>query len=497
MKKKIANAAGAYGKTSADLDREYPEGFRILSPTAILGYGFPPESFAQGMKRKPHLIAVDGGSTDPGPYYLGKGKSFTNRAFVKRDLKYMIQCGLKAKTPVVIGTAGGSGARPHLDWCREIIEEIAREEGLDFSLGIIPSDVPPAAVLSALRRGKISPLAFVPPLLAKAVRETPYIVAQFGVEPIIEAHKKGCDVILAGRCYDPAVFAALPILRGFDPGLAMHLGKILECAAIAATPGSGADCVLGVLKGESFILETLSDKRRFTRESAAAHTLYEKSDPYHLPGPGGSINLEKCSFSELGGGRVEVRGSRFEPADPYRIKLEGSRLIGYRAISIAGVRDPIMIGSIEGILDQVRAVVQNMMTKEKISGELFFHVYGKNGVMGPLEPRRDALSHELGIVIEALCATQAAADTVCSVTRSTLLHYGYEGRISTAGNLAFPFSPSDIPMGEVYEFSIYHLMDLEDPGLFPLTIKKVRGGKKPAAGKKREAGAGPRKGAKP
>ena len=55
------------------------EEYRILAPTAILGYGFPLSSFEEGMKRKPHLIAVDAGSTDPGPYYLGAGVSFTQR----------------------------------------------------------------------------------------------------------------------------------------------------------------------------------------------------------------------------------------------------------------------------------------------------------------------------------------------------------------------------------------------------------------------------------
>ena len=43
---------------------------RVLSPTAILGYGFPAASFEEGLKREPHVIAVDAGSTDPGPYYL-------------------------------------------------------------------------------------------------------------------------------------------------------------------------------------------------------------------------------------------------------------------------------------------------------------------------------------------------------------------------------------------------------------------------------------------
>ena len=38
-----------------------------------------------------------------------------------------------------------------------------------------------------------------------------------------------------------------------------------------------------------------------------------------------------------------------------------------------------------------------------------------------------------------------------------MLRYGYPGRRSTAGNLAFPYSPSDFHAGEVYMFSIYHL----------------------------------------
>ncbi len=478
-------------KSPEELDRMYPEGFRVLSPTGILGYGFPPESFARGIERKPHLIAVDGGSTDPGPYYLGKGKSFTDRAFVKRDLRFMITEGVKRKIPVVIGTAGGSGARPHLSWCKDIIEEIAREEKLEFTLGVIPADIPHSLVLKALERGWIEPLKFAPPVTAEDVARTPHIVAQFGVEPIIEAHRAGCDVILCGRCYDPAVFAALPILLGFDPALATHMGKIIECAAIAATPGSGADCVLGILKGSSFILEALNDRRRFTRESTAAHTLYEKSDPYHLPGPGGTINLEGCSFTELDGGRVEVRGSRFEPAIPYRIKLEGSRLTGYRTVSIAGTHDPVMIASVDSVLEQVRLQTVSWMERENIRGKIHFHVYGKNGVMGPLEPGAPP-AHELGIVIDAVGASQAEADTVCSLTRSTLLHYGYEGRISTAGNLAFPFSPSDIPMGEVYEFSLFHLMDIDSQGLFPLGVETCPPKKPGRAGKKTPAAGGRR-----
>lgn len=450
-----------------------PDEFRILSATAILGYGFPEQSFENGLRKKPHLIAADAGSTDPGPYYLGSGKSFTSRGGVKRDLRLMIREGVRRGIPVVIGSAGGCGARPHVDWCEAIIREIAREEKLRFKLGVIYTDVPKSVVRRALKQKAVKRLPFVPALTTEALEATTHLVAQVGVAPFIRAWERGCDVILCGRSYDPAVFAALPIRLGYDPGLALHLGKILECAAIAATPGSGSDCAFGTLRKDSFIVEALSEARRFTPESTAAHTLYEKSDPYHLPGPGGEIDLTRCSFTDIGGGRVEVRGSRFVPSRKHWVKIEGARPVGFRAISIAGVRDPIMIGQIDSILAAVERQVKTLLRRERMRGRVFFHVYGRDGVMGPLEPVKNPKSHELGIVLDVIGETEEAAETLLSLTRSTLLHYGYPGRVATAGNLAFPFSPSDVKMGAVYEFSVYHLIQLDERRLFPVYVRNV------------------------
>ena len=104
--------------------------------------------------------------------------------------------------------------------------------------------------------------------------------------------------------------------------------------------------------------------------------------------------------------------------------------------------------------------------------KLHFILYGRDGVMGPLEPTpgTDGV-HELGIVIEAVADSQEKADTICAFARSTMLHYGYAGRRATAGNLAFPYSPSDFHAGEVYVFSVYHLLQTEDPAaLFPTEL---------------------------
>ena len=450
---------------------------RILSPTAILGYGFPEASFAAGLKLHPDVIAVDAGSTDPGPYYLGAGISFTTKSAVKRDLRLILAAGRERGIPVLIGSAGGAGARPHLDWCVDIIHEIAGEDRLAGTLAVIPTDMTRDSVGAALADGRIWPMAAGTPLTGEAVSTSTHIVAQIGEAPLIRALADGADVVVAGRCYDPAVFAALPIMRGYPVGLSLHMGKILECAAIAAVPGSGSDCMFATLDETGFTVETLSDARRCTVTSVAAHTLYEKSDPYRLPGPGGTLDLTGTHFEQLDDRRVRVTGTAFDPSPSHMIKLEGARRTGYRTVSIAGARAPDFIAGLEDILDGVRTVVAGQFPQmEQENAILLFRAYGRDGVMGSLEPERHHLPHEIGLVIEAVAATQEQADAICAFARSTLLHFGYEGRKSTAGNLAFPYSPSDFKAGAVYEFSVYHLMQIDDPeAAFPAQMMPLGG----------------------
>ncbi|MCL2671507.1 MAG: DUF1446 domain-containing protein [Clostridiales bacterium] len=451
------------------------EEFRILSTTAILGYGFPLASFEEGMRRKPHLIAVDAGSTDPGPYYLGAGVSFTDRDAVKRDLEIMIAAGVAHGIPVVIGSAGGSGGAPHLERDREIIEEIAREKGLSLRLAVIHSELDKAFLQGELQAGRITPLEPAPPLSAEALAASSRVVAQMGVEPFLAALQSNPDVVLAGRAYDPACFAALAIARGYDMALSLHIGKILECAAICAVPGSGSDCMFGYIGADYFRLEPLSPARKCTTLSVAAHTLYEKSNPYILPGPGGHLDLHACSFAQETENTVTVRGTKFVPSEPYTVKLEGARRVGYRTVSVAGTRDPVMIAEIDAITAGVRARVADNFRGKIEDYHLRFIIYGRDGVMADMEPHPVTDNcHELGIIIEATAATQKEADTICASARSTMLHFGYEGRRSTAGNLAFPYSPSDFHAGEVYEFSVYHLLRTDEPAdLFPVEVLTV------------------------
>ena len=113
----------------------------VLTPTGTLGYGFGTEALDRGMRLKPDVIAVDAGSTDPGPHYLGSGEPLVSRFSMKRELSDLIRASRKAKIPLVVGSAGGSGCRRHVDWTVEIVREVAREQGLAFKLAWIYADV--------------------------------------------------------------------------------------------------------------------------------------------------------------------------------------------------------------------------------------------------------------------------------------------------------------------------------------------------------------------
>jgi hypothetical protein len=413
---------------------------RIYSPTAILGYGYPQCSLENAIARRPHVIAVDAGSTDGGPAYLGiepetmraTGQGASMLEFVDRDVGPLLELSCEAEIPLLVGSAGFAGGNPHLAATQIAFLKAAKERGLRFAMAKISAEVDRDYVKEKLRQGRIEPLGPAPELTDAEVDAAVRIVAQMGVEPFIEALRMGAQVVLAGRANDPSMFAAVPVMREFDRGLAMHMAKILECGAIAADPGSGSDGLLGILRRDHFLLEALSPERRCTTRSVAAFEQYDERT-------------------------VKVSGSRFVPTPRYQLKLEGAKRVGFRAIAIAGVRDPGTIAHLDELgdaaLSGVRAQFSDLSEDDY---RLDFHVYGRNAVMGELEPHRGPAPHELGLVIEAVARSQALATGICGHARSVMLHHGFENRVSTAA------------------FNIYHLMDEENPlEHFPIEMIEV------------------------
>lgn len=433
----------------------------ILSPCGMLGYGFPKESFERAFDHKIDAIVVDAGSTDAGPHKLGANVSIVSRMALKKDLQAMLTKGLHYQIPVIIGSAGGAGAKSHVEHTLEVIQEILQEHNAHAKIGVIWADFSQQQITEAVEENRISPLSSnIPELTKQKIDQTNTIVAQMGHEPILQALENNCDIIVCGRSYDPSPFAAVGIYHGMDPGLSYHLGKILECGALCATPGTTKDCILGTITEESFQVRALNPIRTCTPTSVAAHTFYEKEHPYILHGPGFTLDLEHCTFTDIGDGIVEVKHSQFIKDDTYRIKLEGARKVAYRTFVLAGIRDPLLLAQIDEVEQDVLSQVALYFSEiPKDSYKVNFYHYGRNAVLGEQEPETFT-GHEIGLMFEVLADSQELANAICANVRSTYLHYGYPNRKSSAGNLAFPFAPSDVEFGPVYEFSIYHLMEI-------------------------------------
>ncbi|MDM0014565.1 acyclic terpene utilization AtuA family protein [Variovorax sp. J22P168] len=452
------------------------EELRIVALNGCLGYGFEVESLQRGVDARPHMFGADAGSTDAGPYYLGSGTSMVRREQVQRDLSFALAAARGAGVPLVIGSAGIAGGEPNLQAVREVLLETAHAQGLHFKLATIHAEIDRSAVLDALHGGGIEPMPGVAALTEADVHDSVRIVGQMGCEPFAEALAAGADVVLAGRACDTAIYAALPISRGFDPGLALHLAKIMECGAQCAVPQGTNDCLLGTLRRDHFLVRPLAGRRVCTPESVAAHTMYEQGDPLMLHEPEGRVDLCEAEFEQVDAQTVRVSGSRFLPTPGLQIKLEGARSAGFRAFALAGIRDATIIGQ----LDTIEATVRDAVRRNLGAGvadadwQIDFKVYGRDAVLGAREPLRHRPAHEVGVLLEVVARTQALASHALSLARSSFLHCPFPGRKTTAGNLAFPFSPSDTAAGEVFEFSVYHLMRVADQrALFAIDMERV------------------------
>lgn len=443
---------------------------RMLSTSGILGYGFPESSLDSGMRRGVGMLGVDGGSTDPGPHYLGSGKTLNSTRAMRRDLQLMLRAARRHGVPLVIGTCGGAGGTPHLAAVAGIVGDLARQDGLRFRLATIEAEQDRATLRKAHADGRMARLPGGPAPDADALDRSTRVVAMMGSEPFAAALDAGADVVLAGRSSDPAPWAAMAIRAGLPPAPAWYAGKMLECGATPAVP-KGHDCLLVDVDRNGVILEPAAPERRCTPSSVANHSLHENPSPCIHVEPGGILDTTDCRFEAVSDRAVRVTGMTWAP-QPYTVKLEGAELAGYRAITVCGTRDPLLIATLDDFLARVREALATKAAALGVAADgyrLIVRRYGVDGVMGGAEPVRDARPHEIGFVIEVVAPDQDTADTVLALARVTMLHTDFPGRLCREGNMAFPYSPSDMAAGPVYRFSVFQTMTVDDP-LAPFPI---------------------------
>ena len=440
---------------------------RAVAATGNLSTGFREETLIRAVEQGAHFIGCDAGTTDSGAYYLGSGNARGPREGTKRNLRIMIREGLKAGIPVIVGSAGHAGGKPHLDWTLEIVRELARENAWHFKLAAIDSEIPKEVLVQALHEGRIAPLCPAPEFQETSIRQAERFVAMMGIEPIQSALKLGAQVIVTGRCSDVAIYAALPVLEGIPKNVAFHAGKILECGSAAVAQRFYPDCMAAELDQDGFTVDPPNPAFRCTPQSVAAHTLYENADPYHLIESGGTVDTTEAQYEPISDRAVRVSGARFIPAEKYTVKIEGAALAGYRSIVVAGIRDPLILRQLDKFLTTLRAVVERKIHDSmKLTSNdytLQFRVYGSNGSMGQTEPCPQVEGHEVGLIIDIVAASQSLAADILPIVWHTGLHHPIQEQEGLISNLAFPFSPPGADIGPVYRFCANHVWHLDDP----------------------------------
>ena len=445
---------------------------KVLIPSGALGLSYDREALARGIRARPDIISIDGGSTDSGPHYLGTGTSKYSRSEVKAQWRELMAARAEAGVPLVIGTAGTCGADAAVDWMVEITQEIAKETGEAIKIAILKSGQAGEEMAQLMNAGRISSLPAAPEITAETFRTCSNIVALAGVEQINAALSTGADIVIGGRTTDTAIIAALPIARGCHAGAAWHGAKIGECGALATTnPNSGT--IMISFDDTGFTVTPMGENARATPHTVSAHMLYENSDPFILYEPGGYLDVTDAHYVALDDRQVRVEGSKWVATQPYKVKLEGAREAGYQTVSLVLVRDPRYVEAIHDWCQDI-AVKCHEKAKSRLEGEfsIELRVVGADATLGPIEPSSIA-GTEVGVLGIVTAQTEALSVEVAKMLNPYLLHHPLT-EDEEMPTFAFPFSPPEMPRGRVHEFCLNHVLELDNPmDAFRLSVLEV------------------------
>lgn len=453
-----------------------PDRLTVLSPTGHLGFT-PIEtgSFHLGVERRPDFLIADSGSCDIGPHPLGADEHCSPESWQRQDLEVMLLAARRLGVPMIVGSASDTGTDRGVDQYARIIRELAHAHRLPaFRLATIHAEVRPEHLLRRLEEGqRVAGLDGRPDLTVDVLKRTSRVVAVMGVEPILRALDLGADVIVAGRSSDSALFAAPAVRAGFPEAAAYYLGKVLECASFAAEPFMGKESILGTVTPEAVTVTAMHPRQRCTPASLASHAMYERADPFFERLPGGVLDMTHCRYEQQDEKTTRVTGFEFRRDPVYRVKLEGAGRVGERALSIAGIRDPYTIRHIDQVIGWARGKVEEAWGPPGERYRLFYHVYGRDGVMGPWEPQAPITSQELCLVVEAVADRWEDAEIICALGTRNLFYARLPEVKGTAGTAALMMD--EVLRGKPgYDWTLNHVIGVQDPlEFFRVTVTEV------------------------
>lgn len=435
---------------------------KILCPTGHLSFTpLEKESFLRGCAQGPDYIIADAGSCDIGPRPLGADRHVSHEAWQRHDLAIMLREARRLDIPMIVGSASDTGTDRGVDQFVDILRAAAEAEGLaPFTLTAIYSEVPVALLRERLDAGeRIEGLGGRPDAGLNVLDATDRVVAVMNAEPIRTALADGADVVIAGRASDCALFAAPLLNAGHAPGVSYFAGKLLECASFCAEPYMAKESIMGRVEDDAVLLTAMHPEQRCTPESVAGHALYERQDPFREHVAGGYVDMSRCVYTQEDRQTTRASGAVFVESPVCKVKLEGAGKVGERRLCIIGIRDPETTARIDRAVDWSREKLRERFGAPGERYDIFFHVYGRNGVMKEFEPAAPAQPHELCVVVEAISKDAALAEEIAALASRNLFYARLPDLKGTAGAAAL--MSDEVLVGEAgYRWTLNHVIEV-------------------------------------
>jgi len=246
---------------------------------------------------------------------------------------------------------------------------------------------------------------------------------------------------------------------------------VLECASFCAEPYGGKETVLGEISHADVKVTAMLPAQRCTVASVAGHAMYERSNPYEELFAGGRLDMTDCRYEQVSERTTRITGARFVRSPRIRVKLEGSGKVGERFVGLCGIRDPYTIAHVDEVIEWARAKVRERFGET--GWELRYNVYGRDGVMGDLEPLRDRPGHELCVLVQGVALTREVAEEATLIGLRQMFYARLPDVKGTAGSVAFPLDEV-LPASPAYRWTLNHTVAVDDAlELFPTHLVDV------------------------
>ena len=408
--------------------RKHP--LRILCPNRHLGF-MPAEehSFCEGAAGRPDYYCCNSGNIPNDPAALGMDTSLSLYQWQKHDLELMLLASRQQGVPMIVGSAGDTGADSRVDLYVNLIQRLARQHNLPpFKLAYFYSEVPKRTLRALLEKGVSFDATHKQQTLSiETLEGTERILAVADVQPFMKALESGADVIIGGRSDPASVFASAAMHAGVPKHAAYSLALMLNTAS---------RCTETLMPNETIV-----------------GTIHSNTGEIHLTRP----RNHHAAMSLV----VRVQQDYALPEQSLNIPLEGIGKVGERFMAMLEVRDSGLIHHMDEMVEWAQDCIAINFSERPY--QLSFNMYERGLIRSEFDRSNTTGSTEnRGLMVEGIAETEQLAEELTVMGSRHLVsapqyeqHKSVEGPGIVMGEL-FPAPP-------VYRWTIHHSVQWDVP----------------------------------